>query len=121
MSLSDNSVYFIHVPKGVTMSLQYAYQIQNIYKWLEKMKKNVFFTIDGTLELKVYRPSDEYIRDFLDSHCAKNIGKLKIYVESPYCSDDYAFKMNYLLDFSMFYINELYVRFAKASGFYANG
>ena len=85
------------------------------------MKKNVFFTIDGTLELKVYRPSDEYIRDFLDSHCAKNIGKLKIYVESPYCDDTYEFKRNYLLDFSMFYINELYVKFAKASGFYANG
>jgi hypothetical protein len=121
MSLSDNGVYFIQVPKGVTMSLQYAYQIQNIYKWLEKMKKNVFFTIDGTLELKVYRPSDEYIRDFLDSHCAKNKGKLKLYVESPYCDDTYEFKRNYLLDFSMFYINELYVRFAKANGFYANG
>lgn len=121
ISLSDNGVYFIDIPKDVTMSIHYSYPIQNIYEILKKINKKIFFTINGTLELKVHRPSDEYIRRFLDDNCAKNIGKVKVYVESPYCDNDYDFKKNYLLNFTMFYINELYVRFAKATGFYANG
>lgn len=121
ISESDGGVYFIHIPKDVTLSIRNYYPIQNIYDLMKKMNKKVFFTIDGTLKINVYKPSDEYIRSFMDNYCAKNIGKVNIYIECPYCDDDFDFKRNYLLDFSMFYIDELYVRFAKANGFYANG
>ena len=110
---ADNGVYFVDVPKGKTLLVDQKYKADNIRYEVEKMDGSVFFTVDGTLDIRSEYIVCEPIKWFMDNLVSKTIKDMKITIGNPYEENPGGFDPDNILDLTMFFIDRLHVVFKK--------
>ena len=110
---ADNGVYFVDVPKGKTLVVDQKYKADNIRYEVEKMDGSVFFTVDGTLDIRSEDIVCEHMKWFMDNLVSKTVRNMKITIGNPYEENPGGFEPDNILDLTMFFIDRLQVVFKK--------
>jgi hypothetical protein len=71
------------------------------------MNGSVFFTVDGTLDIRSENIVCEPMKWFMDNLVSKTIKNMKITIGNPYEEIPGGFDPNNILDLTMFFIDRL--------------
>ena len=77
------------------------------------MDGSVFFTVDGTLDIRSEDIVCEPMKWFMDHLVSKTVKNMKITIGNPYEENPRGFEHDNILDLTMFFIDRLQVVFKK--------